>query len=189
MKDYGVFAPSIEQLEQWTCEEATQAGRDWVKENGVASSDNPTSQWIAWHGDLPRLKTQYESGDSKSLLKAIEICAVRGLPMPSWCRDAYLRSCRKVERYEVRTLDEAFSHSMKGVNLDRAKQRHRYSLITSVEVAKHYSAGETIENAFQAVSEKYPLSPGTIRKWFYIYKHHPAVSHLLPANFEFSGKD
>lgn len=190
MREYGLLAPVIAQLESWTAEDALQASRDWVKPGGsIGDPDNPFVQWESWCVELPRLQQRYEQGDPRALLQALGRCAVTGLPLPLWCRKAYLRSWRKVSHYKVRTLDEAFGYELKGTNLSRAREKFDLSLLVAIEVARELGKGSTVEVAIETVAEQRGISFSRARGWYYEFRHHPAVASYFPANSKNPGKD
>lgn len=189
MSGYGLITPVIDQLENWTVEEAVQAQREWNKTHRGARFEGPIFQWTAWHEDLPKLRQRYEEGDSSGLIRAIEVCALHKLPMPEWCSYGYLKSWRKAKSSKVRTLDEAFGYSMKGKNLKDAQQRYKLQIPVAIEVAILLGDGETLENALLSVAEKYPVSTRLASDWFYTLRGHPAVSVYLPTKFKNSCKE
>jgi len=192
MSDYGLLAPVIAQLESWTVEDALQAFRQWRESGGeLASSDNPLTQWLAWHSDLPWLQQQHEEGDPRAVLRAVEVCAVRGLPLPGWCRKQYLASWRQAKAAECRTLDEAFGYDtvMRGVSLDMARERNRSSVLLAVGVAQRVSQGSTVTAAIEQEASKHHVSYARAREWYYSLRQHPAVAAYLPAKAENPQKD
>lgn len=191
MRDYGLLASSIEELDQLDVGKAVQAGREWAKAEGTGSSDNPIAQWQAWHEDIPRLRESYEQGNPRALLTALELCAIRGLPMPEWCRTASLECWRKAKEYRCRTLDEAFGHEVKGTNLARAREKYRQSLAVAISVAREIGRGVTVENAIQEVAEEFNIGRTRAGDWYYEFRRidHPAIMCFLPGDSENPRKD
>ncbi|MGQ7244421.1 hypothetical protein ACUN9V_13305 [Salinicola sp. V024] len=191
MRDYGLLASSVEELDQLDVGKAVQAGRDWAKAEGTGSSDNPIAQWQAWHEDIPRLRESYERGNPRALLNALELCAIRGLPMPEWCRSAYLECWRKAKEYRCRTLDEAFGHEVKGTNLARAREKYQHSMAVAISVAREIGRGATVEVAIQSVADEFNICFSRSREWYYAFRRidHPAIMCFLPAESENSRKD
>ncbi|UYG08376.1 hypothetical protein [Halomonas sp. M4R1S46] len=189
-KEYGLLAPVIAKLESWTSEDAIHAYHEWLEDGGSFEAvSNPVIQWHVWHEDLPCLRERYERGDSLALLKAVERCAVIGLPFPTWCREAYLKSWRKASQYECRTLDEAFDYDMKGINLARARERFLLSVKVASEVRRMLNSGNTVEKALGVVAEQNDISFSRAREWYYELRDDPSVAHLLPGKSEIPRKD
>ncbi|MDN3523526.1 hypothetical protein [Halomonas ramblicola] len=183
MSDYGMLAPAIAQLESWTLEDAIHAYSEWAATGGDtdAALASPLIQWQSWHQDLPRFHQRYEQGDSAALLKAVERCALVGLPLPTWCRQAYVKSWRKASHYECRTLDEAFDYDdLKGINLARARERFLNSVHVVSEVKRMIHAGITVEKAFQLAAERHGVSFSRARDWYYELRYDPSTARFLP---------
>lgn len=167
--DYGVFAEKIRMLEAWTAKEAHKAGDSWhdTKE-GRHGPCAPVFQWTAWNESLPKLQQAYkQAADPKILFKAIELCLNRGLPVPRWCAQEFANSWRKVERYEVRTLDEAFDYSNKGVNLHDARRRMRLADKVAIDAIFRIEDGESSESVLREIASEVNVSYECARKWYY----------------------
>lgn len=127
----------------------------------------PFYQWSAWNVDLPALENAYEEGHSNAVLKAVEKCALAGLPQPYWCRRAYLKSWRKAKGFDCRTLDEAFDFSRKGVKLAYAKRKYQLADQVTCEVGMRVAEGQTVSDALIEVEKRYPIDWQTVRDWYY----------------------
>lgn len=185
MSEYGLLGPVIAQLEAWSVQDAIEAEREHRAAGGeIASRTGPLYQWQAWCETLPILRERYETGDSKALLRALDVCAYAGLPMPAWCRHAYQDSFRKLVRYDCRSLDEAFGYDLKGVNLVRAQERFRKSYVVALGVRLRVLDGETVEDALRAVADEFSVSFSRAREWYY---SHPIPE--LPVKSENPRKD
>ncbi|MGE6606611.1 hypothetical protein ACQKE4_08820 [Halomonas sp. NPDC076908] len=178
--EFGVLNEKIVQLEAWTVKQAHQANRDW-NENARQKylPCGPVFQWTAWNEILPDFQKAYEQQpDSKILFKALSICLSRGLPAPAWCSKAFLKSWRKVENYETRTLDEAFAHSNKGINLRHAKRKRLLADKVTIDVILAIEDGASTENALREIAKEIGVSYELAREWYYDRR----------ARFDFLGK-
>ena len=64
--------------------------------------DETMSAMLEWY------RQKYEGGDGAALLKAIEYCGMYRLVMPDWIVTNFATSFHSWDRFECKTLDDAF---------------------------------------------------------------------------------
>lgn len=91
------------------------------KESALRILDN-------WYINMERLKEEYDSGESRSLIEAIQICWNLGnFPHPDWVKEAWNTSLSKYSEHEVQTLDEASGIPVKQKRLLAGRKKSLWS--------------------------------------------------------------
>ncbi|GGW22994.1 hypothetical protein [Vreelandella hamiltonii] len=171
MSVYGLMSEAVARLESSSFEDIYKEQKQWEENGGCLASPGasaaPIYQWTTWNEELPRLEKAFEEGETIAVLQAVELCALRGLPMPEWCQSAYLKSWRKAKGAKCRTLDEAFGFSMKGVKLRFARQKYLLADVVVFKVLQLLEEGEKGSDAFLAVGKEQGIAWETVRDWYY----------------------
>jgi hypothetical protein len=106
------------------------------------------------------LKRDFESGNKSALLDALYVCLELKRPIPKWLQVAFLNAFEAVERYEIRTWEQAFGKPVpKGTHLKPRKRDAELSLniIERVEALKR--AGTKVDkDLFRAVGREWGIN-------------------------------
>lgn len=111
---------------------------------------------------LSTLQEAFASGDDGALLAAVNLCAIHGLPMPTWLASSFERAYNRVVTYEVGSWEEAFGRPIpKGKHRDALKKKRAFSLAVWIEVQHDRSEGTAVsDELFEAVAERMSLRLG-----------------------------
>jgi hypothetical protein len=88
-------------------------------------------------------------------------------PFPKWLATAALAKLERYGNFEVRTLDEAFGVTRKGMNLAAQRRTLRDIENATFDVAVLHSAGLPIDDGiFDEVGSQYGISRSTMASWW-----------------------
>src|SRR5690554_3354123 len=79
---------------------------------------------------LPSTKEAWEAGDPLAVIHALDWCAGADLPIPDWCGAIVCEAARRLNEFEVKTLDDAFGtrgRIHKGAKLINSNQRVKFT--------------------------------------------------------------
>lgn len=179
---YGLLQSVIDQLENWSIDDAKKADAEWREAGNRGRS--PLDQWATWNNLLPPLQEKHKAGDSTALFLAIAHCHSSGLPLPHWCGKAVSLGLSEIERYESRGWDEAFGSPLKDKNLPPLKREHAIRTHAINEALTQISAGSPVTSTLEEVAESYGVSYQSLRSWYYAHrKAYPITEQIREDGF------
>jgi hypothetical protein len=153
-------------LRKCSLSDAHDHDTEWLK-----SGKDIYGLWLPnWYAirELEALKDKFNSGENSALLDAIFICARGIIPLPDWVADNYVERYKKILKFEVRTLDDAFGSPLdKGANLNALNKKKNIALNIWSSVLIAAESGTAIDDElFEEVGKKYNVGK-TLAKEYY----------------------
>lgn len=112
-----------------------------------------------------------ETGDARTVLSAIDLCAREKLTIAPWAAEAFTGMWERVEEHEVRSWDELFGtmwpkhYPLKAKRVARALQ---FNVWRDVRRAHDGGRGRAIEtDLFDEIGKRYGISSGTASTYYY----------------------
>ena len=102
----------------------------------LADMNLPLTQYLA-KSRIEDYRRQFEAGDAKAMLAAIQQCALSGIPMPCWVADAFNRAYNAVDQARVGSWDKAFGRPYKKGTHLAATRKKRQQTFAVLEVIAH----------------------------------------------------
>jgi hypothetical protein len=114
-------------------------------------------------------RKRFEAGEARALLDALDFCARSGRAMPLWLAEAFCASYEKWQRYDVKTLDQAFCVERKGERIPNRKLRESLKPGVAWEVNRlHKKEKLPIDPAlFERVGKRFNIPMGMARDIYY----------------------
>ena len=129
--------------------------------------------------DLRILEKRYkETKDGNLLLEALYLCSKRDLPIPAWCRGAYISAYEKVRFYQVQgnSWNEAFGRPYpKGTKLPVKREHLELNIKVYLRIREILDSepGTPVDNAlFDRVADEFGWSNRTIQGVYYKVKNY-----------------
>jgi hypothetical protein len=117
-----------------------------------------------------RMREGVERGEGYWIVEALYAAVVFAhyqLPLPAWLVPHLAEKLNRYTGFEVRTLDEAFGVSRKGMNLAAARRTLENIDEATFALAQLAGAGLPVnEELFEAVGEKYGVGRSTMVDWW-----------------------
>ena len=124
---------------------------------------------------LEELYNNYRAGDKQALLEAMYGCMKHTIPLPHWCKKAFLSACGEVYDYKAKTWDDVFGHPHpKGTHLDTKRQeREKAPLIYRriMQIKKDDPSTPIDGYLFYTVGKEFGIGGKTkTEEWYYKQK-------------------
>lgn len=163
------MAPDVQPRADWTFDQAWAAQTEFTRAGGRVRG--PFFEWFALQA-LEKLKSEFEGGDKRALLRALYHCAMDDITMPRWVADGYLRAYRLVTHYRCKTWDAAFGAAHpKNRRLSSLRRRRDLAPQVYIAVSGAKEAGKAIDRGlFESVGKKLHLSGSTAEQYYYWVK-------------------
>lgn len=117
---------------------------------------------------IARFRAEFEGGNRKALFDAIAVCAMSGLPLPTWAAHAFTAGYKKVDEYEVGSWDEAFGRPYaKGTKLCARRSEHLLRIDVYDAIRNAMAAGVKTPRVFDVVGAAFRISSSTTRDYYY----------------------
>jgi hypothetical protein len=146
-------------------------------------SPKAESKYVAEYWEK-MLKRQFEAGDKSVLLYAVYQCLEMKRPLPEWARIAFLDVCEAVERFEIKSWDDAFGRPFpKSTHLkaEKRKEQLRWTIMAHVKNLKA-EGGRIDKELFDKIGWRLnpKLSGTTVSKIYYDPRSHEIRRNLSP---------
>jgi hypothetical protein len=115
------------------------------------------------------LEAQYLEGDAEALLTALSLCTcLEDSPMPYWVADAVNQALTNYQKFEIKTLDEAFGITRKGVQMEKKRRKPDEENAVAGEAFRLKRHGTPIsDELFEIIGEKLNMSASKVSRLYY----------------------
>lgn len=118
-------------------------------------------------------KELYVRGDKKTILKCLHFCLVNDIPIPRWCKDAYIEAMESVEDCRVRHWSDVFGQAHpKGAHLKPQSDLFKEYNAVYERVSERIANGEKLDGyLFESVGRELGIGGKTkIEQYYYKIK-------------------
>ena len=120
---------------------------------------------------LDKFHSDYRSGDKISLLYVISVCANGNLKIPEWAKNEINEALRKLRKYEVRTLDEAFNIKKEKGHLNALKKRSTIGPAIYERVIRLHAIKKPIDSQlFEEVGKEFNIGKTLASQYYYYFR-------------------
>jgi hypothetical protein len=101
------------------------------------------------------LRLEFEAGDDRVLLKAINWCCLHNIPLPEWAAAAFVERYRRGHLGEIRSWDEVFGHPTRYGTMGRIKREVEQGHAVLEEVERVKNEGRPLDDEeFNAIGKR-----------------------------------
>jgi hypothetical protein len=101
------------------------------------------------------LRLEFETGDDRALLKAINCCCLHNIPLPEWAAAAFVERYRRGDHGEIRSWDEVFGHPTRYGTMGRIKREVEQEHAVLEEVGRVRTEGRPLDDEeFAAIGRR-----------------------------------
>ena len=159
-----IYAESWGAQQRW---ESTHRGSQYL--------EGPLYQRIA-RINLEGLYDSYQTGDKQALLEAMYLCMMHAIPLPLWCKEAFLSACGKVYTYKAKSWEDVFGRPHpKGTHLATKREEREMSsrVYEKIRQIKKENPSIPIDcHLFERVGRELGIGAKTkTEAWYYKQKH------------------
>jgi hypothetical protein len=159
---------------KWTIDDVALAQQKW-EENSDSETIEPTFQWMAAQWLLEQGEKYKKTADKSLILDAISECAKHDLPLPLWCKNAFLIAYQDVMAKKYISWDDVFGRPHpKGTHTRDERTRSRdarniYRRINEIVAEKQCPIDG---NLFEKVGRELGIGAKTkVSELYYEVKH------------------
>jgi hypothetical protein len=157
-------------LYKWTFADATRA-QDEADE--TVGPYYHVERWMAAQ-DLRKAHAYYKDGHKQAVIEALSFCLLYSLPIPAWCKYAFLEACDQVSNYEHKSWDDVFGRPHpKRTRLDSQRKMDDLGgrIYFRVQRMKTENPQTPIGRLlFEELEEEFGLKGGTAEKYYRAWK-------------------
>lgn len=156
--------------------ETWSAQRRWESSHKISQyCEGPLYQRLA-KKNLEELYDNFRAGDKPALLEAMYGCIMYAIPLPLWCKKAFLSACREVYDYKAKSWEDVFGRPHpKGTHLATKREEREKSLLVYEEIRQIKKENPSIPidgDLFERVGKKFGTGGKTkTEEWYYKQKH------------------
>ncbi len=142
---------------------------------GVSYLEGPLYQRIA-RKNLEELYDSYQAGDKQAVLEAFNGCFIHSIPLPRWCKMAFLSACEEVYTYKAKTWDDVFGRPHpKGTHLGAKREEREMCLLVCNRIRQIKKDNSSIPidgHLFETVGKEFGIGGKTkTEEWYYKQKN------------------
>jgi len=156
--------------------ETSSAQRRWESTHrGSRYVEGPLYQRIA-RIDLKELYDNFQAGDKQALMEAMYLCMMHAIPLPLWCKEAFLSACGKVYTYKAKSWEDVFGRPHpKGTHLATKREEREMSFRVYEKIRQIKKENPSIPidcHLFETVGRELGIgAKSKTEAWYYKQKH------------------